>query len=76
MTITNSTISGNSASGNGGGIFSFGGTVTMANSILSNNSASGDGGGILSYGTLTLTNSLLSNNSALAMVVASATMAR
>jgi len=72
LTITNSTLSNNSASGShshnlGGGIYNIG-TLTITNSTLSNNSASGStshnlGGGIYNIGTLTITNSTLSNNS-------------
>jgi len=66
LTLTNSTVSGNSATGerNGGGIYSWYGTVTLTNSTVSGNSAR-DGGGIYSwYGTLTLANSTVSGNSA------------
>jgi hypothetical protein len=71
LTITNSTISGNSA-GAGGGIFNgaFGGaTLTVTNSTISGNSAVSFAGGILSSGdfgsaTLTVTNSTISGNSA------------
>ncbi|MCX7427700.1 MAG: right-handed parallel beta-helix repeat-containing protein [Planctomycetia bacterium] len=71
LTITNSTLAGNSSSYGGGGIYSFG-TLTLTNSTLSGNSASdeggiyaSDGGGIYNgwHGTLTLTNSTLSGNS-------------
>jgi hypothetical protein len=72
LTLTNSTVSGNSISGNtnikqGGGIFNSG-TVNLTNSTLSGNSVSGGasanvGGGIYNSGTLTLTNSTLSGNS-------------
>ena len=64
MTITNSTISGNTA-WPGGGI-SNNGTMTITNTTLSGNSDNGYniGGGILNYGTLTIANSTLSGNSA------------
>ncbi|MCX7424360.1 MAG: right-handed parallel beta-helix repeat-containing protein [Planctomycetia bacterium] len=62
LIVTNSTLSGNSASGDGGGIYSYG-TVTLTNSTLSGNLA-GFGGGIYSYSTVTVTNSTLSGNSA------------
>ncbi|HEY0347214.1 MAG TPA: choice-of-anchor Q domain-containing protein, partial [Pyrinomonadaceae bacterium] len=73
LTLTNSTLSGNSVSGSssnnfGGGIYNAG-TSTITNSTLSGNSISGGGsvnfgGGIYrSSGTLTLTNSTLSGNS-------------
>ena len=64
LTLTNSMLTGNSAS-NGGGIFNST-TTTLTNSTLSGNSAgSGNGGGIYSLsGTVALTNSTLSGNSA------------
>ena len=68
LTVSNSTISGNSAALYGGGIFnsSFGGsaTLTVSNSTLSGNSASNGGGIYNNNGTLTITNSTLSGNSA------------
>jgi hypothetical protein len=67
VTITNSTLSGNSARFHGGGIFSAGGTdtVTISNSTLSGNSAMiGQGGGISGGATVTISNSTLSGNSA------------
>ncbi len=67
LTVTNSTISGNSAFGNigGGGIYNSG-TLTLTSSTISGNSASiiGGGGGIANDGTLTVTNSTISGNSA------------
>jgi uncharacterized repeat protein (TIGR01451 family) len=65
-TITNSTISGNTASSSsGGGIVNGSGTMTIINSTISGNSAGGGfGGGINSVaGTLTVTNSTISGNS-------------
>ncbi len=72
LTVTNSTLSGNSGTygiratipGLGGGIFNGGGTLTVTNSTLSGNSAT-DGGGIFNGGgTLTVTDSTLAGNSA------------
>ena len=63
LTVTNSTLSGNTASGNGGyggGIFNSG-TLTVTNSTFSGNAAV-VGGGIFSFGTLTVTNSTFSGN--------------
>jgi hypothetical protein len=62
LTVQNSTLSANSASVWGGGIYN-GGTLTVTNSTLSANSTSNHGGGIFNYGTLTVTNSTLSANS-------------
>ncbi len=78
LTLTNSTLSGNSAGGSGGGIYNanFSGssaTLTLTNATLSDNLAGSYGGGIANFGsgtgnfgtaTLTLTNSTLSHNSA------------
>jgi hypothetical protein len=72
LTVTNSTLSNNSASDKGGGIFNYqSGTLMVTSSTISNNSANGKqdkpgGGGILSEGTLTLINSTVSGNSAFA----------
>ena len=58
LTLTNSTLTGNSAS-YGGGIFDRG-TVTLTNCTLAGNSAGSDGGGIFnSSARLTLTNCTL-----------------
>jgi len=66
-TITNSTISGNTATSVGGGIYNVGG-LTISNSTISGNSATVDvtasGGGIFNYGNLTIANSTISGNSA------------
>src|SRR5262245_35497983 len=61
LTITNSTLAGNSAY-DGGGVLSFG-SLTVAGSTLSGNSASHGGGGIGSFGLLTITASALTGNS-------------
>jgi hypothetical protein len=72
LTVTDSTISGNSSSGNltsgatfsGGGIYARG-DLTITASTISGNSAGGDGGGIRAAGaSLLITNSTLSGNSA------------
>ena len=47
--MSNSTFSGNSASYDGGGIYNYGGTLTVSNSTFSGNSADGYGGGISNY---------------------------
>jgi hypothetical protein len=57
LTLRNATISGNTASEEGGGIF---GRVTLTNSTVSGNSANEEGGGI--YGVVTAINSTISNN--------------
>ena len=74
LTISNSTLSGNSAGYDGGGVFNTSGrwtgaTLTINNSTLSMNSAGYYGGGIDNNGyeivgaTATLNNSMLSGNS-------------
>jgi len=63
LTLTNVTVSGNSASSGGGGIVNAAGTLTLTNSTISGNSSTGNsGGGILNTGTLTVTNSTISGN--------------
>ncbi|MCA9259885.1 MAG: hypothetical protein KDA61_11825, partial [Planctomycetales bacterium] len=64
-TITGSTIEGNSAPQNGGGVYSGSFAFTLADSTVASNSAS-DGGGIYidTNGTATISNSTLSGNTA------------
>jgi hypothetical protein len=70
-TITNSTISGNSASNQGGGILNAG-TLTITNSTITGNLAGGfgqnnfpgAGGAVYSSGPLTISNSTISGNTA------------
>ena len=64
LTLTDTTISGNSAA-QGGGIRSstFVGGLTLTNTTINNNTASGDGGGIFDQGgTATLKNTIVSNS--------------
>ncbi len=63
VTITNSTLSGNSATSFAGGIYNAG-TVTITNSTFSGNSSTSLGGSIFNSGTVTITNSTFSGNSA------------
>jgi len=69
LTVSNSTLSGNSASLGGGGVHNFGGTVIVSNCTIHNNSEgsaqSGFGGGGIANngGTLTVSNSTLKSNS-------------
>ena len=62
-TLTGSTVIGNTAPGNGGGVFVAGGFLTIEHSTISGNAA-GYGGGILNIGTLTVTDSTICNNTA------------
>jgi hypothetical protein len=61
--VTGSTLSENSATYDGGGIYNQG-TLTVSDSTLSGNSGGGAGGGIYNQGTLTVSDSTLSGNSA------------
>ena len=63
MTVTDSTLSGNSAYVDGGGIYN-GRTATVTDSTLSGNSANYYGGGVYNDGTLTITDSTVTGNSA------------
>ena len=65
LNVSNSTISGNTASGDGGGIYNRG-TLNVSNSTISGNTAHGDGGGIYnSYSSiLTLLFSTVTQNQA------------
>jgi uncharacterized repeat protein (TIGR02543 family) len=64
LTVTNSTLSGNTATHGGGGIVNFS-TLNIANSTLTGNSASSYyGGGIDNARTLTFSNNLVAGNSA------------
>ena len=63
LTITNSTISGNSSHARGGGIYNRY-ELFITNSTFSGNSTTYDGGGIFNVNQLTVTNSTFTNNSA------------
>ena len=64
MTLTNSTVSGNTAMYGGGGIYNAG-TMSLTNSTVSGNtSLNSGGGGILNVRSLTLTSSTISDNTA------------
>ena len=69
LTVRNSTISGNSTDGEGGGIFQSAGpdaTFTMVNSTVTGNDTSSDnaGGGIQFFGAATIVYSTIVNNTA------------
>jgi len=72
VTLTNSTVAGNSAVNQGGGVWAKNSTVTLTDSSVSGNYASNPyllskGGGVYASGsTLTLTSSSVSGNSAFA----------
>lgn len=63
LTISNCTISSNSAAGSGGAIANiFGGSMTISDSSISANAAGGVGGGIDNLGTAKLINCTVSSN--------------
>jgi hypothetical protein len=62
LTLTNSTVSGNTALRTGGSGILNAGTLTLTNSTVSGNDGSVHGGAISGGGTLTLTNSTVSGN--------------
>ena len=64
LTITDSTLSGNSAGNDGGGISNEGGTLTITSSTISGNTAQQGGAIFNDDGTLTITSSTISGNSA------------
>ncbi len=62
--IVNSTLSGNEASGGGGGLRSEGGNVTLTSVTIADNSADGGGGIDVLDGTVTVGSSIVGTNSA------------
>ena len=68
LSVSDSTISGNSATGGGAGINNYLGSATVMNCVISGNSANEIGGGINSGGaatvTVTVSGSTISNNQA------------
>jgi Bacterial Ig domain/Calx-beta domain len=69
LNLINTTVSGNSATGSGGGVVVLGGTATSINSTITNNTADSDnnstgtGGGISAQaGTTTLKNTIVAGN--------------
>ncbi len=66
LTMSNMTVSGNTAGRRGGGIgVTVDGTLNLSNSTVSGNTATlSQGGGVIVYGTATLNNVTIENNSA------------
>ena len=65
LTLNNSTISGNYATNEGGGIFNVSGTINISNSTISGNYASDSAGGIYNgAGTINISSSIVSGNNA------------
>ncbi len=63
ITLTDSTVSDNTASGEGGGVLSRYGSIALTNSTVSGNTAAAGGGGVRAdSGSVTLTNSTVSGN--------------
>jgi len=64
LTIDGNTITANSASYGGGGIFCWGSEPTISSNVICRNSAANDGGGIYCDGSSTVRNNTLYGNSA------------
>jgi hypothetical protein len=66
LTLTNTALSGNVATLNGGGVYNLGPALNITSSTLSGNSTAvdGNGGALYNNGAATLTNATLSGNSA------------
>lgn len=67
LTISNSSISGNTAGDDGGGLWLSGGPFTIVNSTISDNTAGSDGGGLYlddSYYSSTISNTTIDGNTA------------
>ncbi len=62
VTVTNSTISGNTATDGGGGISGGNGTVTLNNVTITGNTANNQGGGVYSFATVNYNRSIVSGN--------------
>ncbi len=62
LSLENSTLTQNTASGRGGAVATSGGTVSIVNSTLSGNTAAGGGGFAALGGTSTLTNLTITGN--------------
>ena len=63
--LTNSTVTGNSATSGGGGIFNAPlATMTMSSDTVNNNTAASLGGGVDNFGTLTIINCTIAANNA------------
>jgi hypothetical protein len=64
LTLINSSVNGNTASSQGGGIRINGGTLILTNSTVNGNTTIGLGGGIFGCCPITVTNSTISDNTA------------
>ncbi|MGA2441323.1 MAG: choice-of-anchor Q domain-containing protein [Tepidisphaeraceae bacterium] len=65
LNVDDCTITGNSASHNGGGIQNLsGGTINLVDCLVSGNSSSGSGGGVYNQGAISISNCTFSENSA------------
>jgi len=74
MTVTNSTLSDNSAGNGGGGIANFGGTLTVVGSYLFNNAATVTGDGVYSTNAGSVTNTCLVGNGDTAVINTTGTL--
>ena len=64
LTLATSTVSGNSANGNGGGISTEFGAVIVTNSTVSGNGAAANGGGIYNYGIVIAAATIVADSTA------------
>ena len=68
VALSNSEVSGNSASLLGGGIYNtYNGSLSLTNSTVSHNTSSNSGGGIFNGGSISLTTSKVSDNTSSAL---------
>jgi len=65
VTLMDSTVANNWASGSGGGITNKG-SLTIRSSLIADNEVTGNGGGINNQGNLTVTDSMIAHNTAMA----------
>ena len=75
VTLMNSIVANNWASGSGGGITNKG-SLTAINTVIADNEVTGNGGGIDNQGNLTVTNSMIAHNTAMATSEQSTTRRR
>jgi predicted outer membrane repeat protein len=61
--VSNSTLSGNSATDDGGGVYNSG-ELKLSNSSLSGNTATNNGGGIFNFFDITVSNCSVTGNTA------------
>jgi predicted outer membrane repeat protein len=63
-TLTNCTITGNTSTNNGGGVYNAGGTIKFVGCTITQNNATSSGGGIYTNGVVTLDDTDVTSNTA------------